>query len=196
MRPTDEIGACVEGHRRMEAAVARLTDEDVRRPSLLPGWTRAHVLTHLADKTLTHVDLIEGAERNEVREQYPDGFANAQAAVDVGAQRPAVELRADLARAFALLEAAWSRLGEQHWDRVGICVPGPRSMAEIVLRHLRDVEVHHVDLDIGYSPTDWPVFFVEAELGKRLPQLADRAPHSLLLAWLLGRGDAPELGPW
>jgi len=28
--------------------VGRLTDADVREPSLLPGWTRGHVLTHLA----------------------------------------------------------------------------------------------------------------------------------------------------
>ena len=196
MRPTEAIDACIEGHRRLEAATARLTDEDVRRPSRLPGWTRGHVLTHLAAKTLTHVDLLEGAESDEIREQYPDGLAPAQAAVEAGASRPAAELRVELSRSFALLEAAWTRLEEQHWDRLGICVPGPRSMAEIVLRHLRDVEVHHVDLDIGYEPADWPAFFVEAELAKRLPALADRAPHALLLAWLIGRGDVPELAPW
>jgi maleylpyruvate isomerase len=69
-------------------------------------------------------------------------------------------------------------------------------MREIVSRHLRDVEVHHVDLDIDYQPTDWPELFVEGELAKRLAGLPDRASHAALLAWLLGRADAPALGPW
>ena len=69
-------------------------------------------------------------------------------------------------------------------------------MAEIVTHHLRDVEVHHVDLDLGYRPSDWPAKFVEGELAKRLRALPDRADHADLLAWLLGRAPAPELGPW
>ncbi|MEO8695079.1 MAG: hypothetical protein ABI658_16245 [Acidimicrobiales bacterium] len=69
-------------------------------------------------------------------------------------------------------------------------------MVEIAAHHLRNVEVHHVDLDIGYQPRDWPEFFIEAELAKRLRALPDRANHADLLAWLLGRSPAPELGPW
>jgi maleylpyruvate isomerase len=69
-------------------------------------------------------------------------------------------------------------------------------MVEIVSRHLRDVEVHHVDLDLGYRPSDWPAIFVEHELGKRVRALPERADHADLLAWLIGRAPAPDLGPW
>ncbi len=76
-------------------------------------------------------------------------------------------------------------------------VEGPRTMAEIVGHHLRNVEVHHVDLDIGYLPSDWPAELVDAELPRRLRSLPGRAPDADLLAWLLGRAPAPELtGPW
>jgi len=68
-------------------------------------------------------------------------------------------------------------------------------MTEIVTRHLRDLEVHHVDLDAGYTPSDWPAEFVEFELAKRLRDLDRRADRAALLAWLLGRCPAPELGP-
>jgi hypothetical protein len=53
-----------------------------------------------------------------------------------------------------------------------------------------------VDLGIGYRVSDWPPIFVERELAKRLPSLPDRADHSDLLAWLLGRATAPDLEPW
>jgi hypothetical protein len=74
---------------------------------------------------------------------------------------------------------------------------GPRTMTEIVTHHLRSVEVHHVDLDIGYLVSSWPPIFVDGELAKRLRALPNRADHADLLAWLLGRATAPELlGPW
>jgi maleylpyruvate isomerase len=196
MRPAAAIDACIAGHERLVSATAALTDGDVAQPSLLPGWTRGHVLTHLAQKTTTHVWLFEGAYVDEVRDQYPQGFARAQVELLAAAGRSATELRSDLTASFASLETAWSELPDGCWDREGICVPGPRSMRQIVDRHLRDVEVHHVDLDIGYRPGDWPEAFVESELAKRIAGLADRASHAALLAWLLGRAEAPVLGPW
>jgi maleylpyruvate isomerase len=69
-------------------------------------------------------------------------------------------------------------------------------MTEIVGHHLRDVEVHHVDLDVGYSPADWPAELVAGELDRRLRGLPGRADPAELLAWLLDRGPAPGLGPW
>jgi maleylpyruvate isomerase len=196
MRPAETIDTCTAAHERLRNAIGELTDDDSAQPSLLPGWSRGYVLTHLAHKTATHVRLFEGAQANEVRDQYPHGFAQAQADVHAGAGRSAAELREELTDSFADLQVAWAKLPDSYWDREGICVPGPRSMQQIVSRHLRDVEVHYVDLDIGYRPTDWPELFVEGELAKRLAGLPDRTSHAALLAWLLGRAGAPTLGPW
>jgi maleylpyruvate isomerase len=83
------------------------------------------------------------------------------------------------------------------WDRQAVMMAGPRTMAEIVAHHLRNIEVHHVDLDLGHSPSDWPTVLVEGELPKRLRSLPDGADHAEILAWLLGRAPAPEVtGPW
>jgi hypothetical protein len=74
---------------------------------------------------------------------------------------------------------------------------GLRTMREVVGHHLRNVEVHHVDLDIGHRPSDWPAILVESELSKRLRSFPDRADHAEILAWLLGRAPAPALtGSW
>ena len=195
MKPVAEIEACHTSHRRLLAALAPLTDDDFRSPSLLPRFSRGHVVTHLANKANSHVWLFGGAAQGEVRRLHPDRY-DADLAADEGAGRRAVELRSDLGTSFALLEAAWDALDDALWSQQGIMTAGPRTMAEIVTHHLRNVEVHHVDLDIGYQVSDWPPTFVEGELARRLGALPNRAEHADLLAWLLGRAPAPELGPW
>ena len=195
MRPALEIDACRASHRRLLTALVSLTDDDLRVPSRLPKWSRAHVVAHLANKSDAHVALFGGAAIDEVRRLFPVGFDQDRAADD-RASCSSDELRADLEQSFVNLESAWDALDDDLWDRRGIMTAGPRTMAEIITHHLRDVEVHHVDLGIGYRNEDWPAEFVEGELERRLRCLPDRCGHSDLLAWLLGRAPAPELGPW
>ena len=195
MRPDEVIDACRTAHQRLLTGLAPLSDDDLRAPSLLPDYSRAHVVAHVINKTNPHVSLFAGPPAGEVRRLHPDGHDTDHAA-DAGARRSAPELRADLERSFEQLEAAWAALEDSLWERQAIMTPGPRTMDEIVAHHLRNVEVHHVDLDIGYRPSDWPACFVERELAKRLRGLPDRTEHADLLAWLLGRAPPPELGPW
>ena len=178
------------------ADLAPLNDQDFRAPSLLPRYTRGHVVAHLANKARAHVLVFEGAAAGEVRRLHPEGY-DPDLAADLGANRSAAHLLSHLAQCFELLEGTWAALDDSLWDRQGLMMAGPRSMAEIVGHHLRNVEVHHVDLDIGYSPSDWPEIFVERELAKRIRTLPERAEHAEILAWFLGRGPAPALtGPW
>ena len=180
----------------MLAGLVSLTDTDFRAPSLLRRYSRGHVVAHLANKARAHVVIFGGPAAGEVRRLHPEGY-DPDGAADAGAGRAGADLRSDLARAFASLEAAWDAFDDRLWDRTGIMAAGPRTMAEIVAHHLRNVEVHHVDLDTGYRPGDWPAVLVEGELVRRLRGLPDRADHAELLAWLLGRAAAPELvGPW
>ena len=195
MKPDHVVDACRSSHQRLLAGVAPLSDEKLRAPSALPGYSRGHVVAHVINKTTAHILLFEGARVGEERRLHPDGH-NADVAANAGARRSAPELRADLAQSFEELEAAWDALDDSQWNRQAIMTAGPRTMVEIVEHHLRDVEVHHVDLDIGYRPSEWPRTFVERELVKRLRGLPDRADHADLLAWLLDRAPAPALGPW
>jgi maleylpyruvate isomerase len=196
MRPDELIDTCRAGHRRLIANLASLADADVRRPSRLPGYSRGHLLTHLANKAEAHVALVAGVAAGETPRLHPVGY-DADRAAAAGAGRSATLLRADLAESFERLASAWDRLAADLWDRPAIMTAGLRTMTEVVSHHLRDVEVHHVDLDIGYGVSEWPEAFVEGELAKRLRGLPDRAVHADLLAWLLDRAPAPPLvGPW
>jgi maleylpyruvate isomerase len=195
MQPDALIDLGCVGHRRFVQTVAGLRDTEFAGPSLLPAWSRADVVAWLALKSESHTHLFEGAAAGEVRQQFPDGYDQLAAiAREVAQGVPALRLR--LGTALSDLEAAWERLPTASWSFETITSAGRRSMADVVARHLRDVEVHHVDLDAGYGPMDWPEQFVELELAKRLADLPGRTPHAALLAWLLGRAQAPDLGPW
>jgi maleylpyruvate isomerase len=196
MKPIDTIDACRTSHRLLIESLAPLTDVDFRAPSLLPRYSRGHVVMHIANKSKAHALIFGGAAAGEVRQIHPDGY-DPDLAADLGASRSAAELRSDLAECLEILEATWDALDDGLWGRQGLMAAGPRTMAEIALHHLRNVEVHHVDLDIGHRPCDWPSILVEGELPKRLRSLPDRADAADILAWLLGRAPAPELaGPW
>src|SRR5687767_2981755 len=106
MKPASDIASCVEAHRTLVAALEPLTDHDLRSPSLLPRYSRAHVVAHLANKARAHVWVIGGAREGEIRQLHPDGYDPDRAA-DEGARRSAAELRADLSQSFELLEGAW-----------------------------------------------------------------------------------------
>jgi maleylpyruvate isomerase len=197
MKPVDLIAACRASHRTLLAGLEPLSEDDFRAPSLLPGYSRGHVVTHLANKARAHVVILEGPAVGEVRQLHPDGYDPDLAAHGAAAGRSADDLRSDLGQCFELLEATWDALEEPFWDRQARMAAGLRTMREVVVHHLRNVEVHHVDLDLAHRPSAWPAILVESELPKRLRSLPDRADHAEILAWLLGRAPAPELiTPW
>src|SRR4051794_197713 len=177
------------------ASVSVLDERDVAAASSLPGWSRAHAIAHLARNADSHVWLFEGARAGVVRSQYPKPGMR-EADIEAGATQTASELGRDLADSCAALERAWTALDDDLWDAEGLVASGPRSMSELVFRRLREVEVHHVDLRVGYQSSDWPSMYVEGELRRRVDDLGNRADHRALVEWLLGRASAPELAAW
>ena len=116
MTPVDLIDACRTSHRLLLTNLGPLTDDDFRAPSLLPRYSRGHVVTHIANKAKAHVVIVEGAAAGEIRQLHPDGY-DPDLAADLGASRSAAELRSDLTQCFELLEATWDALDDILWDR-------------------------------------------------------------------------------
>jgi maleylpyruvate isomerase len=194
-RPSETLLACAASHARLVADVANMSENNVREPSRLPNWSRAHLITHLARNADSFSWLVDGARLGERRQQYPEvGMRDRDIAA--GSTRSKSELYEDLALALEGLEVAWSKLGDDQWTIVQDGSSGELEMSEIVFRRLREVEIHHVDLDVGYSASDWPALYVEGELRRQLERLPGRADHTSLVAWLVGRSDVPEFDPW
>ncbi len=172
-RPTTEIDQVKRATRRMLRALDELGDEQAAAPSRLPGWSRAEVITHLARNGDGLRGMVEAASRNEVAAMYPSPESRAAAIAAGRGATPAV-LRADLRGAHDRLVEAWDTLADDAWDRVGRASV-TRTMRDFVWMRWREVAVHHVDLDLGFEPSDWPVAFVRTALAETFENLPTRA---------------------
>jgi maleylpyruvate isomerase len=169
---TDQIN---EATSRLLATADRFTDAEVGRPSLLPGWSRGHVLTHLARGSDALCNLLEWARTGVPTPAYASPEARV-AAIEAGSARSAAELAADLRESAARWRAAVEAMPDEAWNRL-VSAPGVGEFpaSQVVLRRLVEVELHHVDLGAGYRSTDWPTTFNELELTDPMrTQRADR----------------------
>ena len=156
---------------QIDFATQRLLDDartipegDLRAPSLLPGWTRAHVLAHLARGADAMRNLLIGARSGQDRPAYASVQAR-EADIERGAGMAAKELIADLADSSMALRTVATQLPGQAWQvRVRVLDSAPFPAAELLTRRLVEVELHHCDLAVGYGPADWPAAFTALEL--------------------------------
>ncbi|MER6389517.1 maleylpyruvate isomerase family mycothiol-dependent enzyme [Streptomyces sp. NPDC059382] len=198
---------------RLLTAAAKLDNAALAEESLLPGWTRGHVLAHLARNADALVNVVEG------RPMYASA-ATRDADIERDSGRPLVEQLEDLRHSADRYEAATGL--PQDWSRTVELRNGVTdSAARIPFRRLVEVELHHVDLGIGYGLADLPDEFTAREIeflaerwsGRReVPPVTlvlrsggpDRTWHiaggegapvtvsgtgAELLGWLAGRGD-------
>jgi maleylpyruvate isomerase len=195
--PTEWIAGCRASHAVLAARLEGLTDAQAREPSLLPGWSRGHLLTHLARNGDSVVRALDGAARGEVVDPYAGGVAGRAQAIEDGAWRPATALVADVVASSARVEQALTTFPSDAWGNRSRSVQGDEYPASFVaFRRWREVEVHLVDLGLGYTPTDWPQPMVAEWLGLELARLDERTDPGALLAWIIGRGPAPSLTAW
>ena len=159
-RPDADLLAVSRDFSLLVSVVAALTDDQAREPSLLPGWTRGHVLTHLARSGDGDTRTVEGAIRDEVVDKYPEGSEGRERDIDAGAGRPVAELLDDLAAAQGRLHAAWAAMPDDAWGRWARTPPGPRTAAQGVRTRRREILVHLVDLDLGFGPADLPADYL------------------------------------
>lgn len=195
--PYEDIGGCHRAHVRLGEVVGALSDDDVVRASCLPGWTVGHVLVHLAHNARAMERRIDAAARSEIVDQYPGGLAGRTAAIERDAERSPEEIRRETVESAEQLDRVFAGLDEEVWERPVRTVAGTEHpVALLPFRRWREVEVHLVDLGCGVTPHDWPDGLVDRSLTGLIAGLSDRAEHRALVAWLLGRGPAPDLEPW
>jgi maleylpyruvate isomerase len=203
LEPADAIALCKAAHERLFATASNVDDETARKPSLLPGWTVGHVLTHVARNADGHTRRLEGALRGQEVARYPGGSEQRNREIEEGAKRPPQELIRDVELSASRLEDIWARSMQAGWPNADLLAGDRFATYESPTRRLREVEVHHVDLGLDYKPTDWPDEYLQWELPLALAgipeRIADRDQRRRLLAWLIGRSSAaPEvdLKPW
>jgi maleylpyruvate isomerase len=173
-----ELDQVRESDARLLATVQSLDESALRRPSLLPGWSRAHVLVHLARNADAQVRMIDAALRGASVEQYAGGEEGRARAIEEGVAGEAARIVADLESSVAALAHRWATLPEDGWDLETVTLRFRRPVRAGIAARWREVEIHHGDLGCGYGPADWPVEFVDSFLERTVSRLPGRLPSA------------------
>ena len=174
-----------------------ITEPDLRAPSMLPGWTRAHVLAHLARGADAMRNLLVGVRSGQGRPAYVSAEAR-QADIEFGAGMRAKELVADLADSAMALRTIARQLPDEGWQiPVRILDSAPFPAAQLLTWRLVEVELHHCDLGAGYGPASWPAAFADTELAEPMrSQRQDRLSYPPSSQGAKLRSPARPPAPW
>jgi len=139
---------------------AAMDDESIRMGSLCEGWTRAHVLSHIARNADALANLVGWAVTGSPRPMYDSPDARESDIVS-GSARGALEILTDVRESAARFASAATKLGGDP-EQVEVEMRGGRLVRASQLPTLRLMEVvfHHVDLDAGYTFADADPGFV------------------------------------
>jgi maleylpyruvate isomerase len=187
---SDEIDQATQ---RLLDAARVVAEPDLRSPSLLPGWSRAHVIAHLAGGADAMRDLLRGVRSGRDqsgrdqsgqdragrdRAAYASAAAR-DAAIESGAARTTAELMTWLADSAMAFRTVTRRLPDDRWQvPVQMLDSAPFPAGELLVKRLVEVELHHCDLGIGYGPAQWPAAFGAMELAEPMgSQRAERLSY-------------------
>jgi maleylpyruvate isomerase len=154
--------------------VEELDQTAVRGPSLLPGWTRGHVITHLARNADALVNLLTWARTGVEHEAYASR-ADRDADIEEGARRILQVIKADLDSACVRFDHACRDMPAHSW-RSEVTAPKGATIpaSQVPLFRLREVWIHLIDLNSGIGFEDLPADFVEEFLDDAVKQFEGR----------------------
>jgi maleylpyruvate isomerase len=161
-----------------------LTDEEYDRPSLLPGWSRRHVIAHVGYNARALTRLVEWAGTGVETPMYASTQARSEE-IEYGSTLNPLALRNLHHHTLVTLNVHWRDLPADRWGFPVRTAQG-RSVPVSVTpwMRVREVWLHAVDLDNGGRFEDFP------------PELVDRLLLDITAWWARdGRGDDLRLEP-
>src|SRR5438067_1039301 len=141
--------------------VDALGAEELAAPSRLPGWSRAHVVAHLALNGEALAGVLDAVRRGEEVAMYAsDEQRDADIEELAGAQQ--ADLLDRLLAATTRFRDAVGEMDEDAWRGTFSRTPGAELLPvdSVPQTRVREVEIHHTDLGTVYGPLDWPRAFV------------------------------------
>lgn len=183
-----------QGTAHFLTAIERIEDSDFALPSPLPGWSRAHVIGHVARNAEALVRLASWA-RTGVECQMYESRDQRDAEVESTANMAPDELRRLSVDTAAELDAALAALDERTWaatvrTALGRIIPA----AEIPWMRIREVWLHAIDIDADLEFAEFPSGVVDLLLDDTTGALSVRdgcpslilAPGDRTRTWALG----------
>ncbi|GAB3908834.1 maleylpyruvate isomerase N-terminal domain-containing protein [Microbispora bryophytorum] len=200
----DALAWVALGTELLLARVAALDEAGMTEPSLLPGWTRKHLLAHVAANADALGNLAAWARTGVPTPMYAS-LEQRDADIRDGSLRPAGELATWVDGSARSLAGAMEALTADQWLAEVVTAQGRTVPAtEIPWLRAREVCVHVVDLGTGLTFADLPEDFLAALAAditakRGLDELPD-GPLPDVVSYLAGRphflAGVPDLGPW
>jgi maleylpyruvate isomerase len=205
---TDKSELLKSSSQRLVRTVDSLPDAAFGEPSGLPGWTRAHVVAHLTLNAEGLAAALTGLVGGEAVPMYASQDARDADIAELSGAEPGA-LRSRLLGATTDFADAVAAVPEDAWGTPIERVPGGRTFkaGAVPGMRLREVEIHHADLDAGYGRSDWPLPFAVLLLDAMVKREAWSEPFRVRPAdvdrtWTFGEGgpvvsgSAADLGWW
>jgi maleylpyruvate isomerase len=151
-----------DGELAVAGMVDRLADDAFAEDSALPGWSRAHVVAHLARNADALVNLLTWARTGVETPMYPSRAVR-DADIEATAAKSPPELRADYVAACDRLARAVEEMPADAWTaevRNGQGVTVPASL--VPWMRAKEIWVHGTDLRAGLGFADLPADFATA----------------------------------
>lgn len=179
------------------AAVDELPDSEFSASSLLPGWSRAHVVAHVHFNAEALRRLAHWASSGERTPMYA-GAEQRAAEIERGADMSPQSLRELLRGSATALAADLDALPADAQAHSVVTAQGRTvPAAEIPWLRAREVLVHTVDLRTGVGFADLPEDFTRALVAEVAAKRCAAGEAAALASWLTGRTpEAPNLGRW
>jgi maleylpyruvate isomerase len=195
--------------RALVRTVDALSSSEYAEPSQLPGWTRAHVVAHLALNAEGLAGVLHGAHVHQPQPMYASPEGRDADIAELATADPA-DLRERFLASTAHFARALAAMHEDDWDARFERTPGGPDFAlvNVPLMRVREVEIHHADLGAGYAASDWPVGFrvllLDSMTKRPYPQPFTVRPTDLDRTWHYGDGEggptvsgtSADLGWW
>jgi len=144
--------------------LAELSDADFDAPSLLPGWTRRHIIAHVGYNARALTRLLEWAATGIETPMYAGPEQRAKE-IDDGATLTPIALRHLVSHATVHLNVEWRDLSPTAWHAEVRTAQGRTVLAtETAWMRTREVWIHAVDLNNGGSFDDFPPDLLDALL--------------------------------
>jgi maleylpyruvate isomerase len=149
--PAFEVAAATDA---LLTTARSLAPDSVALPSLCSGWTRGHILTHIARNADGIGNLVTWATTSARTPMYASAESR-EADIEAGSTRTLAELVADVESSAAHLAGRLASLRPEH-DTVTLRLRNGRELtaSQIPALRLRELVFHHVDLDAGFGFAD------------------------------------------
>jgi maleylpyruvate isomerase len=167
-----------EATQRLLGYTIAFTEDEWHQPARLPGWSRAHVATHLA-RNADYLAAVLIAVTNGEPQPAPADAATQRTELEAGADRTGLELQIDLDAASGALQGAIEFVTD--WSLPTVVNGTQLALSAVPLARLHEINLHLLDLDCGFGVESVPADAAEWLLRWALFRLQDASRPAMTL---------------